>query len=95
MANASAGRAGQLAKKESGITGGCPSGGSSVEILSCAHKRVSRRSNRPLLLDQALPTAQEGAPAVETIKPLANGAAPLNPWFPERGAIGVRVKVAW
>ena len=95
VADASAGRAGHLAKEGSGNAGGCAKGGPSVETLSCAHKKVTHRSNRLLLLDQALPTAQEGAPAVETIKSLANGAAPLNPWFPERGAIGVRVKVAW
>jgi hypothetical protein len=57
--------------------------------------RGSNSSNQPLLFDQASPATPEASPTGDTIKSLATGTAPVNPWFPERGAIGVRYKVTW
>jgi hypothetical protein len=56
---------------------------------------TSRANQAQLSLD---PPSKVGAPqssTVESITSLANGSGPINPWVPERGAIGVRVKVTW
>ena len=54
-----------------------------------------RSSATTLTLGPAVPPEQEVSPTIKSVQSLANGAAPVNPWFPERGAIGVRMKVTW
>jgi hypothetical protein len=62
------------------------------ELLSPS---TTRTNSSPLVLETPSKVQQPQSSAVETITSLANGSAPLNPWVPERGAIGVRVKVTW
>jgi hypothetical protein len=56
---------------------------------------TTRTNSSQLLLETPSKVHSPQSSAVETITSLANGSAPLNPWVPERGAIGVRVKVTW
>ena len=95
VAHASTQSASPLGKDASGSASKGRTSNAEVGTSSASHPRGSSRANDPLLLDQSAPSMHQAAPPVEAIKSLATGAAPLNPWFPERGAIGVRVKVTW
>lgn len=56
---------------------------------------TNRVNQTQLTLDPPSKVSAPQSSTVETITSLANGSAPINPWVPERGAIGVRVKVTW
>ena len=52
-------------------------------------------AHRKLVLDAPVQVKEPGGDSLKTIKSLANGDSLINPWVPGRGAIGVKVQVAW
>jgi len=52
-------------------------------------------THRKLVLDAPVQVKEPGGDSLKTIKSLANGDSLINPWVPGRGAIGVKVQVAW
>ena len=52
-------------------------------------------THRKLVLDAPVEVKEPEGESLKTIKSLANGDSLINPWVPGRGAIGVKVQVAW
>ena len=52
-------------------------------------------AHRKLILDAPVQVKEPEGDSLKTIKSLANGDSLINPWVPGRGAIGVKVQVAW
>jgi hypothetical protein len=52
-------------------------------------------THQRLILDAPIHVKESNGGSLQTIQSLANGDSVINPWMPGRGAIGVKVKVAW
>lgn len=56
---------------------------------------IKDSSERKLILDVPPEPKDNSIGAADTIRSLASGDSLVNPWFPGKGAIGVKVKVTW